>query len=142
MQIFVGTMGGVAGLTLTKVHPIVGGIGWIVGSSFGVYSIGDEGAGRGDFWWTSAAGTAIVLAFTPSIAETKGLGVLFAVGAAAIASLLAEIIVYHITEGPFAPHASMSISFLNSDQLSTKGSSGQVLYGLTLTPCLTLSVSL
>ena len=141
MQTFVGTLGGLAGVTLIKVHPVVGGIGWIVGSSFGVYSVGDEGTGRGNFWWTSVAGTVIVLAFTPSMAEARGIGVVFSVGAAMITSLLAEIIVYHITEGAFAPRANVSITILDSDRLSTKGSSEQVLHGLTLTPCLTLSVS-
>jgi len=96
-QAFFGVVGGVAGGILVKVHPVLGGVGWTVGSAFGVYAIGDRGSGRGSYWWTFAGGAATVLAFTPAMSK-GGLGGGFAVGYAALTSLIAEIVVYHLTE--------------------------------------------
>jgi hypothetical protein len=142
LQVLVGAMGGLAGATLAKIHPVVGGVGWIVGSSFGVYSIGDEGTGRGDFWWTSAAGTAVVLVFTPTLAKSRDLGAVFALGAAMMTSLAVEIVAYHIAEGPLAPQTTLSVSFLNSSMSGPTGSSGRATFEQGLTPCLTFTISL
>jgi hypothetical protein len=139
-QFFVGTMGGLAGLILTKVHPVVGGIGWIVGSSFGVYSVGDAGTGRGDFWWTAAAGTGMVLVFTPYMASNDP-GAAIAGAAAILTSLIAEIVAYHITEGPTVPQVSMSVGYLNSSLPTGSGHSGSVAYSRSLAPCLLISIS-
>lgn len=135
-QAGVGALTGLGGLTLAKIHLVVGAIGWIAGSSFGVYSMGDEGTGRGQYWWTAAAGAAVVLAFTPALARTEGMAAAIGVSMAMIASLGAEIIVYHITEGPLVPRASLSVGFLDSRMVCPIGSSGSTAPGLSLSPCL------
>jgi hypothetical protein len=109
-QVLVGMMGGFAGALLAKIHPVAGGIGWIVGSSFGVYSVANDGRGEGSYWWTIAAGTGVVLAFTPSIAEGGDIAGAYAAAVAMLVSLAAEIVAYHISESPPQPHVSVSVS--------------------------------
>ncbi len=98
-QVAIGTMGGMVGATFANAHPVAGGVGWIMGSSFGVYAIGDATTGRGNYWWTAIAGTAGVIPFVPGMTQ-GGLGAAFAAGAAMLTSLIAEIVVFYITEAP------------------------------------------
>jgi hypothetical protein len=140
-QAGVGALTGLGGLALAKIHLVVGGIGWIAGSSFGVYSIGDEGTGRGQYWWTAAAGAGVVLAFTPALARTEGMAAAIGVSMAMIASLAAEIIVYHITEGPLVPRASFSVGFLDSRMVSRSGFSSRTAPRPSLSPCLVVFVT-
>ena len=140
-QTGVGALTGLGGLVLAKIHLVVGGIGWIAGSSFGVYSMGDEETGRGHFWWTAAAGAGVVLAFTPALARTEGMGAVIGAGMAMVASLAAEIIVYHITEDPLVPRASLSVGFLDSSMAIPGGSSGSIVPRAALSPCLVVFVT-
>jgi hypothetical protein len=139
LQFLVGTMGGSAGLILTKIHPVVGGVGWIVGSSFGVYSIGDQGTGRGDYWWTAAAGTALVLAFTPAMASND-IGGVMAVAGGMVGSLVAEIVAYHLTEGPPVPQTSLSMGFLDCKVSRGPGQTGRPGVKYSAIPCLVFSL--
>jgi hypothetical protein len=141
-QVGVGALTGLGGLLLAKIHPVVGGLGWIVGSSFGVYSIGDAGTGRGDYWWTAAAGAGVVAAFTPALARDNGIGGAIVVSMAMITSLAAEIIVYHITERPLVPGASLSVGFLDSRLVCPGRSSGTTATRPSLSPCLVIFVAL
>ncbi len=98
-QIAVGAMGGMVGTTFTYAHPVAGGVGWILGSSFGVYAIGNAGTGRGSFRWTALAGTGAVIPFIPGMSKGD-IGAGFYAAAAMLTSLVAEIVVYYITEAP------------------------------------------
>jgi hypothetical protein len=137
-QVGVGLLTGSGGLALTGIHPIVGGVGWIVGSSYGVYAIGDEGTGRGDFWWTAAAGSGVVFALTPALVGNKGIGGVMAAGLGIVASLTAEIIVYHITEAPFIPRASVSVRYIDLAEDWQGGPSAWTVQGHSLSPCFTV----
>jgi len=103
LQVGTGLLLGSAGMTLAKIHPVVGGLGWIAGSSYGVYSMGDMGTGRGDFLWTMGAGTCAVLLLTPAMVR-GGSFTAIGVAAAALGSIVAEIVVYHATESPNRTH--------------------------------------
>jgi hypothetical protein len=140
-QAGVGAFTGLGGLALAKIHLVVGGIGWVAGSSFGVYSVGDDETGRGHFWWTAAAGAGVVLAFTPALARTEGIGAAIGAGMTMVASLAAEIIVYHITEDPLVPRASLSVGFLDSRIAIPGGSSGSTAPLPSLSPCLVFIVT-
>jgi hypothetical protein len=98
-QIGFGALGGSIGSLAGKIHPVIGGVGWTVGSSFGVFAIGDGGTHRGSYLWTLTAGAATLLAWTPAMSKSRGdleTGLLL-VGAG-LTSLAAEIVVYYITE--------------------------------------------
>lgn len=97
-QVVFGLVGGACGAIFTKVHPVLGGTGWVIGSSFGVFALGDLGTERGSYWWTLAGGAATALAWTPSLAKARGLEAGIMAGLAIATSLTAEIITYHVTE--------------------------------------------
>ncbi len=141
-QVGVGALTGLGGLVLAKIHPIVGGIGWSAGSSFGVYSIGDAGSGRGDYWWTAAAGAGAIVAFTPALARNDGIGVVIGVSMAMVASLAAEIVVYHITERPLVPGVTLSVGFLDSRIFCPSLPQGGTAPRSSLSPCLVVFVTL
>ena len=140
-QAGVGAFTGLGGLVLAKIHPVVGALGWIAGSSFGVYNMGDEGTGRGQYWWTAAAGAGVVLAFTPALARTEGIGAAIGITVTMLASLAAEIIVYHITEGPLVPGTSLSLGLVGSRLVSRSGSAGSTAPPTSASPCLVVLVT-
>jgi hypothetical protein len=140
-QVCVGLLTGLGGLMLSQIHPVVGGVGWIVGSSYGVYSIGDEGTGRGNFWWTAAAGTGTVLAFAAGLPQHTGIDAVIFFGIAAVTSLAAEIVVYFITEGSMTAQPSVSVVFTNSRVVCRTCMQGSPSLQECLTPSLVLSIT-
>jgi hypothetical protein len=98
LQTAVGGLGGYASLAiLSNIHPVAGGIGWVAGSSYGVYIVGDWGTGRGNFPWTIGVGAGVVLAWTPLMTQ-PGSGRDLAAGLAILTSLVGELVTYHATE--------------------------------------------
>jgi tryptophan-rich sensory protein len=132
-QVAFGAVGGIAGALLTKVHPVAGGIGWTFGSSFGVFAMGDQGTGRGSYWWTFTAGAMSALAWTPVMVNGRGLDAGAAVAGAILTSLVSEIVVYHLTEGD-GPSQKVKVSFSPSTMQRARQDiqSGEMIYTLSV----------
>ncbi len=100
-QIVTGFLGGIVGGAVLNMHPVTSGIGWIMGSSAGVYLVGNLSGGRGSYWWTVVSGAVPVLSF---IIPLDKAGDSFSAGAiilgAALVTLTTEIVGYYISK-PF-----------------------------------------
>ncbi|RJP64151.1 MAG: hypothetical protein C4539_14880 [Ignavibacteriales bacterium] len=111
-----GTLFGILGMVpaIGINSPIIAGVGYLLGSSLGVYVIGNIGSTKGNFWFTLAGGTATELLFIilvdkssdSRIAATIILGGIFAI-------LSAEILTYHLTKPKINVSENISINFLD-----------------------------
>jgi hypothetical protein len=97
-QVVFGVLGGGIGAITGRIHPAIGGVGWTVGSAFGVFALGDGGTHRGSYLWTLAAGAGTILAWTPALVNARGIEAIGPAIGAGFTSLIAEIVVYHVTE--------------------------------------------
>lgn len=100
-QIATGFLGGIIGAAILRMHPVTSGIGWTLGSSVGVYLVGNLSGGKGSYWWTAASGAVPLLVFIIPLDQA---GDSFSAGAiivsAVLATLTAEIAGYYISK-PF-----------------------------------------
>jgi hypothetical protein len=97
-QVAFGFLGGIIAAQTGRIHPAIGGVGWTVGSAFGVFALGDGGTHRGSYLWTLAAGTGTMLVWTPALINARGFEAFAPIFGAGVTSLIAEIVVYHVTE--------------------------------------------
>lgn len=98
-QVITGFLGGIVGAAAMHMHPVTSGIGWIMGSSVGVYLIGNLSGGKGNYWWTVASGAVPVLFIIIPLDQA---GDSFTAGAiilgAALVILTSEIAGYYISK--------------------------------------------
>jgi hypothetical protein len=113
-----GILGGVVGGAILSFNPVTYGAGFILGSSYSVYLIGDIANGRGQYKWVLLAGTINGVLYTPIFLNNQhsGFGMIGVVALAMLTSMASEIVTFYATQKDCESKVRISMTMLPSQK--------------------------